>query len=183
MKHKSTHTRMKSTEEHGEGKELYMIHSFFSLYHGLIMFLAANGTGSIKFMRMWLLAIAAGWLLKCIGLYYLLTFRQTLQKSLDATLNADGQCPKAYFRSNPRQRSGMFFPSQSPSLNPTEQDFYCWRQNWRENTKEEQGGTEDSCSNGQAEHHSASGDVYLFQMICIKIIFYDCQFVQLLLVP
>lgn len=137
------------------------------------MFLAANGTGSIKFMRMWLLAIAAGWLLKCTGLYYLLTFRQTLQNSLDATLNADGQCPEAYFKSNQRQRSGMFFPSQSPSLNPTEQDFYCWRQNRRENTKEEQGGSEDSCSNGQAEHYSASGDVYLFQMICVKIFFYD----------
>ena len=100
--------------------------------------IAANGTGSLVFIVMWLLTKAAEWILKCLGLYYLLRFSQMLQNSLDGASQCRWTMTRSILQKQPktlRQRSGMFCNDQVNHLIwiQLSMHFLCWRQNWRQN--------------------------------------------------
>ncbi len=119
--------------------------------------------------------------------------------------SADGQWPKAYFKSNQRVFEGkeVYCYAMAKSITWPESDWACIslaEDKTEGKMPQEQAGTEDDCIRGLAEHYQgwnpASGDVYAFQTsdcnwlqrICNQALkseslIYDYYSVPLLLVP
>lgn len=102
-----------------------------------------------------------GWFVKCIWLYYLLRFSQTLQMLTQSILRKQ---PKTFLM----LKSGKFFNGQVNHLTWSSWACVSLSESKTEGkTLQEPLGTEDSLIKGLAEHHQGrnplSADIYAFQ--------------------